>query len=208
MARMRGPGDAMGAVAGVVLAAGASTRMGRNKLLLELDGASLLRRAVTRALDAGLDPVVVVLGHEAEQARPELRDLPVRVAQTSESPGGLAASLRAGLNALPGDTPAAVVLLADMPLVTSEMLRSLAHSYGADPVPIVASDYEGVTAPPVLYDRALFPELAALNGESAGREVLSRHRADVRMIRWPKSARQDVDVADDFERLRQVDPEG
>src|SRR4051794_13364080 len=58
-----------GGVAGVVLAAGASTRLGRNKLFIELEGESLLRRAVRRVSDAGLDPVVVVLGHEAERAR-------------------------------------------------------------------------------------------------------------------------------------------
>ncbi len=107
------------AVAGVVLAAGSSTRMGRNKLLLRLDGESLVRRAARRALAAGLDPVVVVLGHEADLAAAELAGLAVRTVVNPDHAGGIHTSRVAGLAAVPPEAGAAVVLLADMPFVTA-----------------------------------------------------------------------------------------
>jgi molybdenum cofactor cytidylyltransferase len=188
--------------AGVVLAAGASTRMGTNKLLLDLNGATLLRRVATRALEAGLDPVVVVLGHDAEPARQQLDGLRVRIEVSAGYREGIAASLRAGIAALAVDTPAAVVLLADMPLVTSDMIRTVASCYKERTARIVVSDYEGIIAPPVLYDRAFFPELASLTGENAGREVVRRHSDEVKAVRWPRAMLQDLDLPADYERLR------
>src|SRR5881409_50259 len=98
-------------VAGVILAAGASRRMGRNKMLLELEGESLVRRAARRALAAGLAPVVVVLGHEADRARAALAELPVKIARNPDFTGPTSASLHAALDLLGGDVDAVVVLL-------------------------------------------------------------------------------------------------
>src|SRR3989442_11008609 len=108
-------------VAGVVLAAGASRRMGRNKMLLELEGESLVRRAARRALEAGLSPVVMVLGHEAERLRVELAGLPCDCAINPDYTGPTSGSLHLGLERLPADVEAVVVLLAPMVLVTRPM---------------------------------------------------------------------------------------
>ncbi len=89
--------DRRESIAGVVLAAGTSSRMGRNKLLLELAGQSVLRRAVLTAIDAGLDPVLVVLGHESERARAELAGLPCQVVLNAEYQEGIHSSLRNGI---------------------------------------------------------------------------------------------------------------
>ncbi len=189
-------------VAGLVLAAGASTRMGANKLLLELDGEPLVRRAARAALDAGLDPVLVVVGHEAERTRAAvagLRCTPVPNPAYAEGPGS---SLRAGAAALPADAAAAVVLLGDMPLVTAAMIRTLVERWRATGAPVVVSDYAGVLAPPTLFDRAVLPELGALHGETAARPVVERHRADAETVPWPPAALGDVDVPSDLERLR------
>jgi len=102
-------------VAGILLAAGAATRMGQNKVLLELEGETLLRRSVRTARAAGLDPVLVVLGHEAERARGELHDSACRVVVNGEFARGINTSLDVGVRALPANCGAAVVLLADMP---------------------------------------------------------------------------------------------
>src|SRR6266446_10031772 len=109
------PSDPLG-VAGVLLAAGASRRMGpgRNKMLLELEGESLVRRAARRALAAGLSPVVVVLGHEADRTRAALAGLPVEIALNPEFTGPTSTSLHAALDLMHEDVDAAVVLLADM----------------------------------------------------------------------------------------------
>ncbi len=189
-------------IAGVLLAAGTSSRMGRNKLLLEVAGQSVLRRAVGTALQAELDPVLVVLGHESEAARGELQGLPCEVVLNLGYQEGIHSSLRTGIAAVPGRCAAAVVLLADMPLVDAGMIRTLVDRYRAGGAPLVVSEYEGVDAPPILYDRRLFPELRALEGEGCGKRVVKRHSAEAIRIRWPARALTDLDLPDDLERVR------
>ncbi|HSE62870.1 MAG TPA: nucleotidyltransferase family protein [Thermoanaerobaculia bacterium] len=186
----------------MILAAGASNRMGRNKMLLPLDGESILRRAAGRAVSAGLDPVVVVLGHDAERARAELAGIPCRTVVNPDYARGVNVSLRAGIAALPADTRAVVVILADMPFVTASMIETLVERYRETAAPLVVSDYAGVNAPPMLYDRSLFPELGAMEGEGCGKQVVKKHRSEAAVVFWPAEALADVDVPDDYERAR------
>src|SRR5580693_4925546 len=132
------PGERLGAVAGIVLAAGASTRMGDNKLLFDLEGEPVVRRAVRRALDAGLDPVITVLGHEAERVRRELDGLAPRrrIVVNPDFARGINGSLKTGIAALPATAAAVVVMLADMPLVTSEMIAELVARYRETSAPL------------------------------------------------------------------------
>ena len=194
--------DRRDSVAGVVLAAGTSSRMGRNKLLLEVAGKSLLRRAVTTAIDGGLDPVLVVLGHESERARRELEGLGCEVVLNAGFQEGIHSSVRTGIAAVPAGCAAAVVLLADMPLVDAEMVRTLIRRYRDGRLLLVVSDYEGVDAPPILYDRPLFVELAVLEGEGCGKRVVKRHSGEAVRIRWPARALTDLDRPEDVERVR------
>ena len=195
------PVDRAGVVAGVILAAGTSTRFGRNKLLLQLDGESLARRAAKAALAAGLDPVVFVLGHEAERIREELAGLPVRAVVNANFARGMNTSLAAGVVAVPEEAAALIVLLADMPHVTADMVTSLIETFRATGAPLVASDYAGVHAPPTLYARPLFPELGGPEGDGCGKRVVKRHQADVVKIPWPAAALADVDREEDWERM-------
>jgi len=188
-------------VAGVRLAAGTSSRMGENKLTLELGGESLLRGAARRALVAGLSPLVVVLGHEADRAQDQLRGLDCRVVVNPDYAQGINSSRKAGLAALPPETEAAVVLLADMPFVTSEMIAALVARQRESGAPLVLSDYGGVHAPPTLYRRPLFAELQALPGGACGGQVVKRHRAEAEVLSWPAEALLDVDRPEDYARL-------
>jgi molybdenum cofactor cytidylyltransferase len=196
------PAERTGPVAGVVLAAGASTRMGENKLLFELEGESVVRRAVGQASAAGLDPVVVVLGHDADRVRGELASLSCRCVVNPDYASGINSSLKTGIATLPATAPAAVVLLADMPFVTAAMLATLVERYGAGTAPLVISDYDGVNAPPMLYDRSLFPELLMMEGEGCGKQVVRRHRSEADVVAWPAVALTDLDVPDDYARVR------
>lgn len=189
-------------VAGLLLAAGAATRMGRNKLLLELEGESLLRRAARRALAAGLDPVIAVLGHEAERTRRELQGLPCRALVNAGHARGMSTSLSAGAAAVPPEADALVVLLADMPLVDEAMIRAVVERYQACGAPVVTARYGEVTAPPTLYARRLFPELQGGEGEGRGREVVRRHRGEAAYLDFPPSALADLDAPEDLERAR------
>ena len=190
-----------GPVAGILLAAGTSSRMGRNKMLFELNGESVLRGAARRALAAGLSPLLVVLGHEAEKSRAELDDLPCQIVINPNYEQGINSSLKAGISAVPAGTQAAVVMLADMPFVTPEMIAGLIDRYRKSEAPLVISDYEGVNAPPMLYDKSLFDELLAMTGEGCGRQVVRRHREEAEVLPWPVSALADIDVPEDYERL-------
>ena len=120
------PADRQGPVAGILLAAGTSSRMGKNKLLFELEGESVIRRAVRRALAGGLSPRVVVLGHESDKAWKEIEDLPCEWALNPLYEQGINSSLKAGIMGVRGmKAKAAMVLLADMPFVTSEMIAAM-----------------------------------------------------------------------------------
>ena len=190
-------------VAGVVLAAGTSTRMGSNKLFLEIDGETIVHRAVRRAIEAGLDPVIVVVGHEADRTREAIDKLRCRPIFNPNFEAGVNSSLRAGIYAVSETAAqAAVVILADMPFVTSEMIATLVDEYQQGTAPLVVSDYEGVNAPPVLYDRSLFPELAMSEGQGCGKHVVKRHRDEARSVAWPAAALADLDVPEDVERMK------
>src|SRR5205814_8152388 len=154
-------------VAGVVLAAGASRRMGpgRNKMLLELAGEPLVRRAVRRALTAGLSPVGVLLGHEADRARPVLADLPVEIALNPNFTGPTSTSLHAGLDLMGQDVHAAVVLLGHMVHVGEAALAELVTGACTSDAPLIVTRYGDVTAPPLLFRAALFAALLAGPGE-------------------------------------------
>jgi len=196
-------------VAAVLLAAGTSSRMGRNKLFLTLGGTTLVTRAATTAIAGGLDPVLVVVGHERERVLAELAALPVTPVENPDYTSGINSSLRAGVTAVPDDADAAVVMLADMPFITADIVRALVEQSARAPAaPLVVSSYDGVIAPPILYRRSLFPELRALaQGDGCGKRVVKQHRAEALEVACPASALRDLDVADDVERAR-ADLEG
>jgi molybdenum cofactor cytidylyltransferase len=188
-------------IAGVVLAAGSATRMGRNKLLLRIGGEPLVRRVARAAVEADLAPVLVVVGPDADLVREALAGLPCQPVANPRHALGMSASLDAGFAAVPGHVDAGVVLLADMPFVDAAAIRAVVapHARGAR---ITTARYGGVPAPPTLYDRALFAELRGGVGEGRGREMVRRHAAEVVFVDFPASALSDVDEAGDLERAR------
>ncbi len=198
------PVERVGPVAGIVLAGGSSSRMGGNKLLFDLDGEPVVRRAVSRASAAGLAPVIAVLGHEAERVGQALAGLPPSCS-TVVNPNyalGINYSLKAGIASLPASTGAVVVMLADMLLVTVEMITTLVTRYRGSEAPLVISDYAGVNAPPMLYDRSLFEELLAMEGEGCGKQVVRRHKTSAEVVGWPAAALTDLDLPSDYDLVR------
>jgi molybdenum cofactor cytidylyltransferase len=197
------PSERAGAVAGVVLAAGTSSRMGQNKLFMQVEGEPLVRRVVGRAARAGFDPLIVVVGHQADLVRQALDGIPYRPIVNPDYERGVNSSLRAGIQAA-SVTPAraAVVVLADMPFVTTAMMETLVDSYRSGDAPLVISDYGGVNAPPMLYDRSLFGELAVSEGQGCGKHVVKRHRHEAASVSWPEEALTDLDAPEDYERVK------
>ena len=173
--------------------------MGHNKLFVRLQGESLLRRAVRTALTAGLEPVLVVLGHESARAQAELAGLECTPVLNPHYAEGIHTSLRAGIAAVPAEVSGALVMLGDMPFVTRDMLQAVVSRYRASSAPLVVSNYEGIDAPPTLYDKSLFSELGALQGEGCGKKVVKRHRDQCLEVAWPASALRDMDVPADVD---------
>ena len=176
--------------------------MGRNKMLLPLDGEPLVRRAARRAKAAGYSPVIVVIGNEAEQVRAALDDVECTCVENPEFTGPTTSSLRIGLRQLPDDVTAVVVILADMVHVTDAMLRTMLETARTSEAPLVVSRYGETIAPPLLFRRPLFAELLEWHGEGAGKQVVQRHRAEAAIVDWPPAALADVDTPEDWARLR------
>lgn len=167
--------------AALVLAAGRSTRMGEeNKLVAEVGGIPMVRYAVMAALASRADPVIVVTGHEDDRVRAALAGLPVRFAHNASYADGLSTSLRTGLAALPADTDAALVLLGDMPLVTSADCDAVLAGLGRENALIATATSGGDRGNPVAWSARLFPELRATEGDAGGRALMSRY-ADQRV---------------------------
>lgn len=175
--------------------------MGTNKMLLPVEGEPMVRRTVRAALDAGLVPVVVVLGHEQERVRQAMDGLPCTFVESDDHTGPTSASLHAGLRALQPDTDAAVVLLGDMVRVTSPMIAALMNSARSGTAPLAVSRYGDVLAPPLLFRRALWPELLEWSGEGCGKAVVRAHEAEATMHDWPAAALKDVDTKADYEEI-------
>jgi molybdenum cofactor cytidylyltransferase len=189
-------------VGAVILAAGASSRMGTNKLVLPVEGEPMVHRTVRRVLDAGYGPIVVVTGHEAARVREVLAPFDVIFAVSPDPTGPTSGSLHAGLRALPEDVDATLVMLSDMVHVTTPMLQALLVGVTLGAEPLGVSRYGDVLAPPLVFRRSLWPELLAWHGEGCGKAVVRAHEAEARMYDWPVDALQDVDTPTDYESVR------
>jgi molybdenum cofactor cytidylyltransferase len=184
-------------ISAVVLAAGASSRMGRPKLLLPLGGEPLVRRTVRQVGEAGFDDVLVIVGSEHEQVLSALHGLDVRHAVNTQYRTGMGSSFRTAVAAL-GGSDAAMFALADQPFPSGADYRRLLDIYRAGSPGIVCVRYGDVTAPPHLFAREFFPELAAL--EHGARPVLQRHKDRLSVVQFPPTLLLDVDTPEDYER--------
>ena len=192
-------------IAAVVLAAGRSRRMApHNKLLLpDRTGKPMIARVVDNVLSSGARPVLVVLGHQADEVEQILAGRPVRFVHASDYAEGLSASLKAGIAAVPPESAAAIVCLGDMPLVTGRMMDRLMASY--DPTEgrgIVLPTFHGKQGNPMLWDRIFFPEILGITGDSGARFLLGKHLESVAEVEMADDAvLRDFDTTESLETL-------
>jgi molybdenum cofactor cytidylyltransferase len=163
-------------IAAIVLAAGQSRRMGRNKLLIEIDGAAMVERAVDAALASAAGPVIVVTGHEAPSIRTRLAGRDVVLVDNPDYAQGLSTSLRRGIAALPETADGLVVCLADMPGIDARLIDRLIAAF--NPVEgreIIAPTRHGKRGNPVLWGNRFLPELAGVSGDSGAKHLLGSY---------------------------------
>ena len=183
-------------VSAVVLAAGASTRMGTQKLLLPLGNEPLVRRSVRQICDAGFDDVLVVVGHEHMKVLAALEGLAIRHALNAAYETGMGSSFRTAVEHLTGST-AAMFALADQPFVTTHEYGTVLAAYRRHAPAIVSVRYGEVMAPPHLFEREFFPELAQL--QHGARSILQRHRERTMVLQFPPDLLADIDTPEDYE---------
>jgi molybdenum cofactor cytidylyltransferase len=194
------------AIAVIVLAAGKSSRMGANKLLLPLAGHPLVWHAAQTACASSADAVLVVLGNESERVAAALPPGRYQRVDNPRFADGLSTSLQAGLGALNDEITGALILLADMPYTSSETVEALLAAARESPERIVALEQGGRPTPPVYWPRALFDELYGIHGDEGGRSLLMRAPEAVRMVAMAQPIEAlDVDVPEDYRRIAGLD---
>ncbi len=194
----RPPGEQAPFVSALILAAGPSRRMGTAKLGLPFEGVPMLRRVAEAALGSRCRETVVVLGADQDVYRPLLEGMPVRIVENPEFGHGMSTSIRAGVAALSAESTAVVILLADQPRITSEIINRLIGVYLQEGKRIVASTYQGVVGVPALFDRALYLELLTLEGDGGARSVIETYPQHGIAVAVEEGAWQDVDVPEDL----------
>lgn len=193
-------------ISGVVLAAGASSRFGSQKMLVPIAGRPLVRWTVERVIASPVDDVVVVAGREERAVREALTGLPLRLVANAQYAQGLSTSLRAGLDALGELVRAAVVVLGDQPSVAPEVIAALIDSYHGSGKPIVVPIYRGARGNPVLFDATLFDELRAVYGDRGARDVIARDPSRVASVSFDMRLPRDVDELEDVQKLMRECP--
>jgi CTP:molybdopterin cytidylyltransferase MocA len=189
-------------ISGVVLAAGTSSRFARTKQLVAVGGKPLVRHAVDALADAGLDEIVVVLGHDADAIEEGLGVLPAltRTVRNPRYRDGQASSLAAGIHELDLASEGAVVLMADQPGVEPAHVRALVNAFRAGRARITRLRYRDGPGPALL-SREIYGEAGHLRGDIGARALMASHPEWVEDVPVASDAPPDVDTPEDLDRL-------
>jgi molybdenum cofactor cytidylyltransferase len=187
-------------IAGIVLAAGLARRMGRQKLLLRLQGKAVVRWAVER-LAPHVGDLVVVTGQDDSAIREALAGLSVRFVVNPQPQAGQGSSIAVGIAALKPWTRAVLVALGDQPRVPDGVVPALVGAFERGGKAVVAPVYRGTQGTPVLFASEVFPELRALTGDTGARAVVNARPERVERVDFDLPMPPDVDTPEDFARL-------
>ena len=189
-------------IAGIVLAAGRGTRFGGTKVLAGLRGTPVVRHVVARLREAGLAPLVVVVGAERDEIAAALDGAGVEVVINPNPDAGLSASLRLGVDALPDYVGAFVVALGDQPLIDPDVVRRLAEAWNQSNAAAVVPVYRDGRGNPVLFDATLRRRMAGLTGDAGARELLEQLGDRLGRVSVDADAPRDIDTRADLEALQ------
>lgn len=194
-------------IPGIVLAAGASRRLGQNKLLIRLGEHPVLYHVLNTALAAPLDPVILVLGYESEKALAaiaELKDSPkLRVVLNAHWECGRAESLKVGLAAVPPKAPGTLVLLGDMPLMTNNLIARVVTAF-LETKKLCFPAFHGAAGRPVAIPRELFSEFEGLHNDESSLKIIQKYwntAAKLELATNEEPTQWDIDTPEDFQRV-------
>lgn len=181
----------------ILLAAGASSRLGYPKQLVELDGEALVVRQARLLIALQPACVVVVTGAAREGVEQVLAGLPVNLVHNENWANGMGSSLACGVSAMPERVRGALLLLCDLWRISSADLENLVTAWQAAPAQAATAVWDGKTGPPVIFPRALFQRLKKLQGEQGARHLLRGFAGGIAQVAMPNAA-YDLDVSSDL----------
>lgn len=184
----------------IILAAGASSRLGQPKQLLEWRDQSLLEHAIQTTRCLLKDRVFVVLGAHAELIRSAFNLDNVTLVFNPDWQEGIASSIRAGIQSLPASTSAALILLCDQPLISAEHIQALLTGWQNEPTHMIASQYNHAIGVPALFPAEFFEPLLELRGDQGAKRLLMNKSSRLLKIPLPE-AKLDIDTIGDFNYL-------
>jgi molybdenum cofactor cytidylyltransferase len=183
-------------IAAVVLAAGGSVRLGQPKQLLHQAGQTLVRRIAIAAIEAGCNPVVVVVGNWGEEITAALENLPVTIVPNKSWESGIGSSIRAGVQAS-WESEATIVLTCDQPSVNRDIIARLIAARNQTSRPIVASAYAETLGIPALFAREFYPLLTSIVGDQGAKSMILSHLDEVVSVPFATGV-VDIDVPEDL----------
>ena len=193
-------------ISGLILGAGASQRLGPPKQLLPFRGTTMLGWVVDQAQKAdGLDELVVVLGRAADKIRERVDFGAARVVENPVFAEGCSSSYRAGIGALNSRSEAIMIILGDQPGITPEIINSLAEEWRGEEASIALCSYRGRKGHPMIFAQSMFEQLKDLHGDKAAWKLVDANSAAVQEVHLDLPFPDNINTAEDFERLASVE---
>ncbi len=182
----------------IILAAGSSSRLGRPKQLLELNGNTLLQKSIKTALNVSKN-VIVVLGANEKLIRPTIIDFPIKIVLNENWTEGMSSSILTGMSVLAKENCQAVlIMLCDQPFVDASLLEKMVSFFERSEFPIVAAEYKGKVGVPAIFDVSFFPKLRTLEGQKGAKALIMNNLEKVERVIFEKG-RIDIDTEEDWE---------
>jgi len=183
-------------IAIIILAAGSSSRLGRPKQLLELNGKTLLQKSIATALEVSKN-VIVVLGANEKLIHPTISDFPIEIVLNKNHLEGMSSSIRTGMSVLEKKKyNAALIMLCDQPYVDVFLLEKMISFFEKSELPIIAAEYEGKVGVPAIFDVSLFPKLKKLEGQKGAKALIMTNLKNVEKVEI------DIDTEEDWENFK------
>lgn len=187
----------------IILAAGASVRMGKPKQSLEFKGRTLLQRAVQTAYDSKCRPIVVVLGSRIDILKNEIKDFDVQIAENADWENGMSSSIKIGLEKvleMNNQISGVVIMVCDQPFVSAELINRLIEGFEKTENLIIASQYAETLGVPALFGKQIFPRLLELDNSGGAKEIIRQFQNETIAVSFEKG-NFDIDTPNDYLKL-------
>jgi molybdenum cofactor cytidylyltransferase len=196
----------MSEIWGIILAAGESKRMGRQKLLLPFQGKTIIEKTVENALNSRIDHVLIVLGSHSAEIFDQVRHLPVRFSFNKDFRDGMLSSVKCGVKALPENCQAVLIFPGDQPMIEAEVINKVIEAYRSTGYGIVIPSFENKKGHPVLIDHKYLKEIEDIKNTEGLRSLAIQFNQDVLIVETDcKGILKDIDTPEEYLQAIEID---